>query len=378
MSLRANGIRNARRIAFLISLPLLALPWLSPSSTADLSSSHTDHLRHAYAVRVFWARGLDLYRLPFGEAARGVAGRHPGLYWEHVPYAYPPGALLLFLPVSAASEAWVEAHLTHARWLVTFTTGLALLAWFALLCLLFSGAQTRVELAVAAMFAAFAFPALMRAGLEGFYDPAWFAVGVAAIIALQRKSFEAALGLCALAVSIHLRAAALAPVAGMAFFGLLQTRGRRAWLHPAVLFAAVVGVIAVYVFTAADRFAPEFRGGKLALYSQPLPLVICTAVTVGAAGLCLWRRKPLAAAALFVVWGLALGDLRAWWHASMALIPLLLFFCRGANGQPLGRTDGWVAIALVVWAVQFQRFAWGGRAWDLLPAIGGVLRPLVQ
>jgi len=364
---------TARRVAFLAAVPLLALPWISPSSTADLSSRYTDHLRHAYAVQVFLAKGFELNRVPFAEAAAGVTSRHPGLYWPQVPYAYPPGALLLFLPVSLASEAWVDAPLTHARLLVTFTTALALLAWFALLKLLRVGEGSAPEQVISALFAVFGFLALLRAGLEGFYDSAWVALGIAAILALEREAFAAALALCAAAAAVHLRAAALAPVAVMAFVGLLRTRGRRAWLHPAVLLAALVAALDVWVFFPLARLAPELRGGLPALASKPAALVACAALSVGAAALCVWRRRPLAAASVAVVLLLALGDSRAWWHASLALIPLFLFASARRATQPVRRADVWVALGLLVWAVQLQRFAWGGRVWDLPQAVGRVL-----
>src|SRR5688500_5959852 len=101
-----SSTRRAPWIAAAVALPLLLLPWFSPSSTADLSSRYTDHLRHSYAVHVFLAKGFAVYRLPFGEAAQGVESRHPGLYWGHVPYAYPLGAMVLFLPLAFASERW--------------------------------------------------------------------------------------------------------------------------------------------------------------------------------------------------------------------------------------------------------------------------------
>ena len=357
-------IRALRWTAWLLALPLLILPWRSSSPTADLSNRHTDHLRHAFAVQVFLAKGFELNRVPFGEAAAGVESRHPALYWEHVPYAYPHGALLLFLPVSFASEQWIEAQLTHARVLVTFTTALALLAWLALLKLLLGEERTKGDLPVVALLAVFAFLPLMRAGLEGFYDPAWIAAGVVAIIAFERGAFGAALALCAVAGAIHLRAAALAPVAVMAFRGLLQSRGARAWVHPAVIFAALVAVMDVWIFVLINPYAAQLRGEMLPLMAKPGPLVFCTALSIGAGALCVWREKRLAAATLVVVLLLALGDNRAWWHASMALIPLLLFASAARGRKPLRRADALVAIFLVVWAVQLQRFAWGGRAWD--------------
>ncbi len=54
---------------------------------------------------------------------------------------------------------------------------------------------------------------------------------------------------------------------------------------------------------------------------------------------------------------------RAWWHASVALIPLLLF--ARPSAERLTRLELATAVVLFVWAVQLQRFAWGGHVWDL-------------
>lgn len=315
-------------LAALVVLPLLAVPWLSRSETADLSGQYTDHLRHARASRMFFERGLTLHTQPLGDE---------GKYWTNVPYAYPPGALLLFLPFSSAS----------AQVLVTFTTVLAGLAWAAILAVLFRERRVIVSSAVAA----FAFLMLMRTGLEGFYDSAWVGLGVLAILALERKAFHAALGLCVAAALLHLRAAALVPIAGVAFLGL---NDRRAWIPVLVLVAA----LDVWVFAGALPYAETLRGGMAPLYAQPIPLLVSAVLSAAAGVLCFKQGHRLAAACIGVVFLIALADNRAWWHASVVLIPLVLFGARG--GHPA------TAAFLFLWAIQLQRFAWGGRVWDLL------------
>ncbi len=314
-------------LAALVVLPLLAVPWLTRSETADLSGQYTDHLRHARAARLFLDRGLTLHTQPLGDEGR---------YWTNVPYAYPPGALLLFLPFSSA----------NARALVTFTTVLAGLAWAAVLAALF-----RREVVVSTAVAAFAFLMLMRTGLEGFYDSAWVGLGVLAILALERKAFHATLAFCVAAALLHLRAATLAPIAGVAFLAL---KDRRAWIP--VLTA--VAALDLWVFFGALPYADTLRGGMAPLYAQPVPLLVSTVLSLAAAAVCFRQGHRLAAACIGVVFLIALADNRAWWHASVTLIPLVLFAAR--RGHPA------TAAFLILWAIQLQRFAWGGRVWDLL------------
>jgi hypothetical protein len=352
---------------------LLVLPWLSPWPTADLSNAFTDHLRHAFVARVFLVRGLDVYRLPLGEAAQGVDARHPGPYWAHVPYAYPPGALILFMPLSIGSEFLVEDARLHARLLVTFTTLLAILAWLAIVWLLFSAGnrERSFETAMRVVVAAFAFGQLMHEGLDGFYDPAWVGLGAVAILNLQRERFGAALALCVAAAAIHLRAVALLPIAIAALVGLLRTRRSRAWIHPATIAGILVAAIDVWVFVEIRPFAADFRQQTTALVSQlSVGLAVCVGLSAMAAGLCVGCRQWVAAGTVALVLVLAVVDLRAWWHAGLALIPLLL--AASPTGPrllhlPVRRRmlSLLASVVLVVWAVQVQHFAWGGRAWDL-------------
>ena len=174
---------KARIALGLVGVLSICLPWFSPWPTADLSNVFSDHLRHAFVAQVAVRRGLDVYRLPLAEAAKTVQVRHPGFYWADVPYAYPPGALLLFLPVSTFSELFIEDPQTHARLLVSFTTLLAYLAWLVIWRLLFAAPTgNRIELAIGGLVAAFAFGQLLHTGLEGFYDSAWVGLGALAIL----------------------------------------------------------------------------------------------------------------------------------------------------------------------------------------------------
>ncbi len=360
----------ARRVGLAVAtLGLLCLPWLSAWPAADLSNVYSDHLRHAFVVQVALDRGLAIYRLPLKEAGRGFESRHPGFYWADVPYAYPPGALLLFLPLSAFSEAFVEEPKTHARLLVTFTTLLGVLAWLATLRVLFpGGGGERSELAGRALVAAFAFGLLVHCGLEGFYDPAWVALGALAMLRLEQKDYPGALAWCAGAFALHLRAVALAPVAVAALLGLYRARGGRALAHPAVIVLGGAGLVDVAVFVAARPFAAVFRDGSRPLTEAPGVLAICLAGSLVAGAICFWRGRPLAAAAVGVALLLAAVDVRGFWHATVVLVPLLLVAGSLASSQPAGGWRHRAALAtalLVIWAVQLQRFAWGGRAWDL-------------
>jgi hypothetical protein len=340
----------ARRLAVAaVAVAILAVPWLSPWPNADLSNIFSDHLRHAFVAKVALAKGADVYRLPLAEAGQGVEARHPGFYWAAVPYAYPPGALLLFLPVSLFSEAFIDAQQTHARLLVSFTALLAILAMLAVWRALQAGQPFERWL-----FVVFAFGQLIHVGLEGFYDPAWVALGALAVVKLRKGAPGAALWLCVAAAAVHLRAVVLLPVAAVALH-------RLKWRHPALAAGAVVALVDVAIFFAVRPYAELFRDGSPALTSTLAVLFICVAISAVAAGLCLWSGKPLAAATIGMVLLLAAVDVRGFWHATVVLIPLLL----AAGPAPSVRKSALVAALLVLWAVQLQRFAWGGRAWDL-------------
>lgn len=92
-----------------------AVPWLTRSTSGDLSGIHTDHLRHAHAAWVFLHRGFDVYRLPFGEASKGVAFKHAFPAWAQVPSANPAGTFVLFLPAAVIGQTVPMSDETYAR-----------------------------------------------------------------------------------------------------------------------------------------------------------------------------------------------------------------------------------------------------------------------
>jgi hypothetical protein len=350
-------------------LVLSPLPFLNArSTTGALSRDWSDHLHHAFATWVFLHKGVDVYRQPLSESWEGVKSRQRNELWGHMPLNYPPGILLVFLPVAILGETLpVSARMFGALgvwWMLFF----AHLAWGAAVW------ATRAVEPRGSRWVAWGFLGLVlvRLGLEGFYDPVWiFAAGLG-VWALEEERPGAALLWFSAAVLLHYRAVVLLPLGVYALAQVLKGRTPSDWPWGVLCVCGVAVLLSLgsfllmYPATAVYRAAthdPVWSHGNL-FRQVALPVLSSAALAAVA-----WRRHWSVALSVAVCCGLALVDVRSWWHASVMVVPFLaagLFPKRGARGLELGMVVWWVLLERQIWGADYPTQV----LWDLLSLLG--------
>ncbi|MBX7116479.1 MAG: hypothetical protein K1X64_19295 [Myxococcaceae bacterium] len=343
----------------------LAVPMLTRSPTADLSGLHTDHLRHAHAAWVFLHRGFDVYRLPFGEAVKGVPFAHPYPAWEHVPSANPVGTFLFFLPAAAIGQ-WVPmSDATYAR------LGICLLVIVAHLALLAMGRALGKPGWAELLVLITAWLLLLRAALQGFYDPAWLGCTAMALAALRSKRPAAALLWVCAAALLNYRAVVAAPLGALAAWELFQQARASHQRPPWPLFAAAaVATLTVTTFVWVLPYASAFSQMPPLLFSHDdAGIAVVLGLSIAVAAWCAYGADRLVVATVLVTCALALIDPRYWWHGSVLLVaPLAVGAYRPAARPALC----WVALVAWVWLV--QKTVWGGMPNSLFRELASALQ----
>ena len=122
------GIQNAGLLFF---LALAWVPIFNQSRWADLSNWYTDHLHHSFASWVAFSRGLEIYTRPFAEIRDGTSWPYYMEAWPQMPgFAYPPGVMVLFLPLTLGGRLAGAAGLPyHGFAVLSVLYMLALAAW---------------------------------------------------------------------------------------------------------------------------------------------------------------------------------------------------------------------------------------------------------
>lgn len=352
---RPPGRRGAVALVLASFLLCSTAPLLSRSPYADLSGLYTDHLRHAHLTWLFLHKGLDIYRLPFGEAAQGVAYRHPMLQWPHVPYAYPPLPLALFLPYSLAHQYLPLTEVTLARLGILYLLALAHLTFYALL-------RTLGRLTLAnALLAFVAWLLLVRSALQGFYDPVWVGCGAVMVHRMARGRPGPALTWFALASLMSYRAVVLAPLALAALVDAVRGRPWREWPWGPLALAGAAGLVCVALFTFVMPSAAGFREGPMLLQRGDRSLLFVLSASAGALLVALLAADVAVAGVVALCAGLALVDTSQWWHALVLLVaPLAVGAWRPGRAPALAR------LLLIGWLLIVHTHAWSGspaRLW---------------
>lgn len=332
----------------LLSFALCALaPLLSPSTFGDLSWNYTDHLRHAHNAWLFLHRGLDVYRESFASVAEGVPYRHPMLMWPWAPYAYPPLVLLLFSPLALAVQYLPLSEPALGRLGILYMLVLAHLALWAMLRTV--GRLSVVKGALVLL----GWVMVVRAALQGFYDPLWLACGALMVHRLAQRRPDAALGWFALAALLSYRAVVLGPLALAALVQGVRGRPVRAWPWAPAGLALAAGLVCIALFSFTLPYTWAFRDGPHLLErgGTPLAYVLLTGLAVT---LVVARGADLVVAATVVlVTGFALVDTAQWWHALVLLpAPLAVGAWRPARWPQLS------VVALLAWAFVLHKHAW--------------------
>lgn len=360
---QAPGRRWIAAVTLVSLLACGSLTLVSPSPFGDLSSLYTDHMRHATVTWIFLHRGLDVYRLPLAEAAQGTTFRYPHLSWPELPYAYPPLALALFLPYSLAVQYLPLSPPALARLGILYLLAIAHLALYAILRDL--DRLTPVNLA----FAAIAWLLLARAGLQGFYDPAWIACGAVMVTRLRHGRPQSALVWFALSFLLSYRAVALAPLGLAAALDSVRGKPWRTWPWGRLLAVAAAGLACVTLFRFVVPHSAGFRPWPTLLEQRDTSFRYVVGATLVAVPVAAFMADFAVAGAVLVCGGLAVVDTLQWWHGLVLLVaPMATGAWRPARMPALGRA------ALLAWMLVLHRHAWGGPPSQLLPEIKDCLR----
>jgi hypothetical protein len=346
-------------------LVLAAIVWRAHSRWGDLSNWYTDHLRHVYAVQVFLHRGWEIYRLRFDDALSGIPYPNAVVSWGTVPYAYPPGALLLYSPLSWVGRRAALSTPVFGKLCVLYLLALAHLALWAV------GAVLRATASPARIpVFALAWVLLAYAASEGFYDPAWVGLGTLAMVLLLRGHPRAAVLALTGAGLLSYRAVVLVPLGVLAVWRWTRIPGAassaRSWVVAAVTLISGGVIICAFLplreFAGAFRFAPALTSRG---WSADLLWVLVASGT--ALGVCALSRAPCTASSVLVATVLALVDVPQWWHALVVLVPLL------SVGVASSRAVRWQRWALLIWAVVVADHAWRCSPVHFYQALAGAL-----
>ncbi len=238
--------RTTALVALLVG-GLLGLHGLMASPGGDLSHHYTDHLRHMAEAQALVERGFAIYRLPYGEAARGLfpCPEHEGLFPERTA-PYPPLGVLLHWPLGALERAGDLPPSTAHRMMALLWLAVALAA--SVLGLVLLRPHGRWALAGGALLLV---PGLVGSGANGFYDVAYVLAGTAALLALRRERPGTAVVLLGVCAAVHFRALVFAPVGLWALLAAWRAgRGR----------ALVSGAVAVVLVLTAAASAAALSG----------------------------------------------------------------------------------------------------------------------
>lgn len=319
--LRRHSLAFVAAVLWVASVSLLVV---QRSPFGDLSGWYSDHLRHSFAVWIFLKRGIALYALPFGKAAIGVPFRHavPELYSDEY-FLYPPGVLLLFLPVSLLGQ-WVPLTkdafgLIGILWVLSLAH-LAIYAWWKLF--------QEAKIGAAAILGAFLALFLLRIALSGFYDVVWVGAAAMAARAAREKRYETGILWCAFAAFVHFRAVVLAPLA----FGCLVALAREArwatWGRWRLALSFLLGALSLASLLVMSHFRERQTGTAEALaklaHNEHGPMLVVLLAGIFAA-VALRLSGITAAATVLLVAAVALVEMPdfrgAWWHGCIAVAP---------------------------------------------------------
>lgn len=335
------------RSLLVLSLVLsMSIAYVVRSSSGDLAQGYTDHLRQVYMVGVAAQTGPRIYRETLGQLRKDVHTRYVSDAWLNVPFTYPPGILVPFIPLHLLAEhtTWPEPVIGKMCVLVfLLLTHLGL--WMLARYLDFTDPVRRTAFVGLWLFG-------LLCALNGFYELAWLTPAIAGLMVHQERPKQALIWI-ALAGLMSYRGATLTPVALYCLWRCIKEEKwgvlRNSGLWIALLAAALATVCFVSVLPFGLKIHPPASKWDLPVLRGVVHLV--ASVVMG--GLLIKRRAYLAAS--LVAWVSVMGaiDLVQWWHASMALIPLWYWLF-----QP--RQDRRLAWGLLAWCGVVQLVVWNG------------------
>jgi hypothetical protein len=349
-------------VSFLVTA---CLPLSGVTPRGDLNGNYTDHVRHPYVAWVALHRGLwAVYTTPLGELTGGIDYPQATTDWLDVPLVYPPGSLVLFLPVSVIGK-WVPlSPKAFGQLCILYLLALSHLAFYTVLRTL-DGLPAGGRWAVGVL----AWLVLMRLGLQGQYDAAWLACGVLMLRRLAEGRPASALRWVGLAALLHYRAVILVAVGVVALVGAVRHRPVRGWPWATLLWVASVGAVCGVTFAAMAPLASRTEAATPSILGSPSTVLGVLAASALAAAIA-WRGADgLVAASVGVGCVLAFVDTRHWWHAAMLLlVPMAVGVLRVPRWPTTAR------LTLITWMVMLQTLVWHGNPLWLFRDLGRFVR----
>ncbi len=347
---------GTRYAGLLFFLALAWVPILNRSNWGDLSNWYTDHLHHPFATWVAFFRGLEIYTRPFAEIREGTGWPYYTKAWGEMPgFVYPPGVMVLFLPLTLVGRLASSAGLSFQGFaMVSVLYVLALAAWA-----LHQAIQALKVLPRGSRVATLGLTLLilMQLGLQGFFDAAFLGAGFAAIRAWRQNKPDVALLWLAAAAFLHFRAAVFAPLAVPVVWMCWKERSRIRFFVPKVAVAAGAVLLALGAFVLMYPATAELRLGTPRVVSAPNVTGMVTVVSLVLAGVLSWSRQWLALAAQGIVVALVFAELQAaWWHGAIVLsVPYFVGVLREESFRgELALTRG----ASLLWALAIHPVVW--------------------
>lgn len=334
------------------------VPILTTSPFGDLGG-YTDHLRHTFSSWIFLHEGLEIYRTPYEHLGARVPYKHPTRDWPDVPYIYPPGALVLFMPPALLGQLTSVSNAVFNRFVLVYVLLVAHLAlWGTFHALFFLPPGGRWALGILCWMV------LIRAALNGMYDPAWVGCGAMMLASLARRRWTMGLAWFAGAALLHYRAVVLVPFAIIAIRELVHDRSMIQWPWRTLLPISFACLLSFACFAVSSRWGDTFRDVP-ALLSTPLNPLLALAVitTLLGSALSIYAKDSSLTAAVLLIGVLAVIDSRHWWHATVVLVPPLAL-----GTLKLPRRLLLARVGFIVWALSMQ------RVWDGMPL--GLFRQL--
>ncbi len=303
------------------------VPLRSASKFADLSNWYNDHLHHTFAVWVFAARGFDIYRLPFSEAARGVTCPHPFVGpWGANPMVYPPGVFLVFAPPALLGRWWPMSLQSLRAWTLVWLLALAhvsLAVWWKGLDEGPPGGRGLLGIVLWLM--------LLRMALNGFFDVVWLGFAAMMMRDAARERFSRSLLWFGAAAFTHYRAAVLLPLALWVFLREIKHKPASLWpWHRLTLVAApsLISLGSFFLMYPHSSVAAPGTPSLASLFAASLTpwLVILTTLTAGWVASRIGGWLPMTTVAL--IGAITLLEIPAyrtfWWHSCIVLaVPIV-------------------------------------------------------
>lgn len=344
------AIRNAGILFF---VTLAWVPLFNQSRFADLSNWYTDHLHHPFATWVALFRGLEIYTRPFAEIRDGTGWPYPVEAWGEMPgFAYPPGVMVLFLPLTLVGRFGGLSF--HGFAVVSLLYILAITAWA------FRQAVQALEVLPRGSRVAtlgLTWLILAQMGLQGFFDAAFLGAGFAALVAWRRRRPDVALLWLAGAAFLHYRAVVFAPLGVLVLHQFWKERSRIRHFALELGGTAVALVLALVSFFLMYPATQAFRERSMRVLAIPNAMELVLVASLALAAVLIWRRQWLALAAQVIVVALAFTELQNfWWHGAIVLaVP---YFVGALEAESFTGEASLVRGASLLWAFAIHPVVW--------------------